>query len=94
MNIDGLREMLKTNLATIVFTKKDGSKREMHCTLIPDYLPVMQEPNPNITYGPSPFIITVWDLEQNAWRSIKFESILSIETDYFNYVVESTSSNS
>ena len=88
MDIDALREMLKTDLATIVFTKKDGTKREMHCTLLPEYLPVI-ELNPNIKYAPSPFIITVWDLEQNAWRSVKFESILSIETDYFNYVVES-----
>lgn len=89
MNIDELREMLKTDLATIVFTKKDGTKREMHCTMIPEYLPVMKEPNPNIKYGPSPTIVTVWDLEQNDWRSFKFDSILSIETDYFNYVVES-----
>ena len=88
MNIDSLRDMLKTNLATITFTKIDGTKREMHCTLIPEYLPPMKELNPNIKYGPSPVIITVWDLEQNDWRSFKFDSILSIETDYFNYVVE------
>lgn len=90
MNIDELRDLLKTDIATVTFTKKDGSKREMICTLIPDYLPVMSEPNPNIKYGPSPFIATVWDLEENAWRSFKFESVLSIETDYFNYVVERT----
>lgn len=88
MNIDELRELLKTDLATIVFTKKDGTKREMYCTLMPEYLPVI-ELDPRIKYAPSPFIVTVWDLEQNAWRSFKFESILSIETDYFNYVVES-----
>ena len=88
MDIDGLREMLKTDLATIVFSKVDGTKREMHCTLLPEYLPVM-EVNTNIKYRPSPTIVTAWDLEQNDWRSFKFESILSIETDYFNYVVES-----
>ena len=88
MNIDSLREMLKTDLATIVFTKIDGSMREMHCTLMPEYLPVI-ELDPRIKYAPSPVIITVWDLEQNAWRSLKFNSILSIEMDNFNYVVES-----
>jgi hypothetical protein len=88
MNIDSLREMLKTDLATIVFTKIDGTKREMHCTLMPEYLPVI-ELDPRIKYAPSPVIITVWDLEQNAWRSLKFNSILSIEMDNFNYVVES-----
>jgi hypothetical protein len=87
MDIDELREILKTELVTVVFTKKDGSKREMHCTMISEYLPVI-ELNPNIKYGPSPTIVTVWDLEQNAWRSFKFDSILSIETDNFNHVVE------
>ncbi len=88
MNIDELRTLLATDIATVTFTKKDGTKREMICTMIPEYLPVV-ELNPNIKYGPSPTIATVWDLEQNAWRSFKFDSVLSIETDYFNYVVES-----
>ena len=88
MDIEALRELLKTDLVTIVFTKSDGTKREMHCTMLPEYLPAMNEPNPNIKYGPSPTVVTVWDLEQNAWRSFKFDSLLSIETDYFNYVVE------
>lgn len=88
MNINELRELLKTDIATVVFTKIDGTKREMHCTLIPDYLPPPPVLDPNIKYSPSPFIITVWDLEQNAWRAFKFGSIISIETDYFNYVVE------
>ena len=89
MDINELRELLKTDLVTVNFHKMDGTKREMHCTMIPQYLPAMKELNPNIKYAPSPIIITVWDLEQNQWRSIKFDSILSIETDYFNYVVES-----
>ena len=88
MNIDELRELLTTDVVTVTFTKKDGNKREMICTMIQDYLPPLKEPNPNIKYGPSPFIVTAWDLEQNDWRSFKFDSILSIETDYFNYVVE------
>lgn len=88
MNIDELRDLLKTDIVTINFTKKDGTRREMHCTLLDEYLPVMNEPNPNIKYGPSPSIITAWDLEQNAWRSFKFDSVKSIDTDYFNYVVE------
>jgi hypothetical protein len=88
MDIEALRELLKTDLVTVVFTKSNGTKREMHCTMLPEYLPAMNEPNPNIKYGPSPTVVTVWDLEQNAWRSFKFDSLLSIETDYFNYVVE------
>ena len=86
MTIDDLREVLKKDVATVTFTKIDGSTRVMHCTLIEDYLPPIKE-FPNIKTGPSPFIATVWDLEQNAWRSFKFESVKSVETDEFKYVI-------
>lgn len=91
MNIEELRKLLKANLVTIVFTKKDGTKREMHCTTISDYLPDAAKGITNMP--PKEDIVTVWDLEQNGWRSFMFDSILSIETDDFNYVVESQKSN-
>ncbi len=86
MNIEELRKLLKNELVTVVFTKKDGTKREMHCTTISDYLPEVARGIVNMP--PKEDIVTVWDLEQNAWRSFMFNSILSIETDYFNYVVD------
>lgn len=91
MNIEKLRKLLTTDIVTVTFTKKDGSKREMICTTIQDYLPKNSEnPCSEIILVPaSPDIVTVWDLEQNGWRSFRFDSVKSIETDYFNYVVES-----
>lgn len=86
MTIDTLRELLKTDIVTVTFTKKDGSKREMICTTISDYLPEISGNNASM---PSDNLVTVWDLEQGGWRSFKFDSIKSIETDYFNYVVGS-----
>lgn len=88
MNIEGLRELLRTDIVTVTFTKKDGSKREMICTTIPDYLPMPEAITGNLS-KPSEDVVTVWDLEQNGWRSFRFDSVKSIETDYFNYVVES-----
>lgn len=94
MNIDELRELLKTDIVTVSFIKKDGSKREMICTTISDYLPA-HETNTDSPINfpehskPHPNLVTVWDLEQGGWRSFKFDSITSIETDYFNYVVGS-----
>lgn len=87
MNIEELRKLLKTDLVTVIFTKKDGTSREMHCTTISEYLPEIARSIVNMP--PKEDIVTVWDLEQNAWRSFMFSSILSIETDDFNYVVES-----
>lgn len=85
MNIEELRKLLTTDVATVVFTKKDGSSRTMICTTMSDYLP---EP-PSVPSVVSPTVVTVWDLEQSGWRSFRFDSVKSIETDYFNYVVES-----
>ena len=61
MDINELRELLKTDLVTVNFTKLDGTKREMHCTMLPEYLPPPRELNPNIKYSPSPVIVTAWD---------------------------------
>lgn len=84
MTIEELRKLLTTDIVTVTFTKKDGSKREMLCTTIADYLP---GGGGESTSKPSDSIVTVWDLDQQAWRSFKFDSILSIYTDYFNYAV-------
>ena len=86
MTIEELRKLLKTDLVTVTFTKKNGDKRVMLCTLIPSYLPG-GEAGGSSTSVPSDSIVTVWDLEQDAWRSFKFDTINSIETEYFNYVV-------
>jgi len=86
MNIEAIRNLLKTDLVTVVFTKKDGTKREMHCTTIPEYLPEIARSITNIP--PKEDIVTVWDLEQNGWRSFLLDSIVSVETDDFKYVAE------
>jgi len=88
MNIFELRTLLTTDVATIVFSKKDGSTRTMICTTMAEYLPEFEVSNEPLKSNESP-IVTVWDLEQNGWRSFRFDSVKSIETDYFNYVVES-----
>lgn len=88
MNIEELRKLLTSDIVTVTFTKKDGSNREMICTTIPDFLPMPEAITGNFA-TPSQDVVTVWDLEQSAWRSFRFDSVKSIETDYFNYVVES-----
>lgn len=85
VDIDILREMLSDDILFITFTKKSGEKRVMKSTLIGDYLPETKGSN-NL---PSDRYITVWDLESNGWRSFKYDSIISVDSDYFNYVVES-----
>ena len=84
MTIEELRKLLTTDIITVTFTKKDKSKRKMICTTIGDYLP---GGGGESTSKPNDSVVTVWDLEQQAWRSFKFDSITSVDSDYFNYAV-------
>ena len=86
MNIEELKKLLTTDIVTVLFTKKDGSKREMVCTTIPEYLPPSSKFE-HVKY-PNEKLVTVWDVASEGWRSFNFDSVLSIETDYFNYTVE------
>lgn len=85
MTIEELRKLLRTDIVTVNFTKKNGEIREMVCTTIPDYLP--QPTSSTSSSVQSDEIVTVWDLEIGAWRSFRFDSLNSVDTDYFNYVV-------
>ena len=75
-----IRELLKSNIIEVVFEKKDGSERKMFCTLIEEFLPSRGEEI--ISQGqPSDNNITCWDLEQNAWRSFRLDSVKSLEAE-------------
>lgn len=84
MNIGELRELLRTDIVTVSFTKKDGSTREMVCTTMPEYIPPVSGNSAS-----NEELVTVWDLENAGWRSFRFDSIQSVDTEYFNYVVGS-----
>ena len=67
-----LREMLQEKVLIVTFKKKDGSLREMQCTLISDFLPE--------TKGSGGYsgIVTVYDTEQEGWRSFREDSVIQV----------------
>lgn len=67
-------DLLKKHILKVTFTKKDGSLREMECTLIPQMIP---EVSGNPSY--SSVITTVFDLEKDQWRSFRNDSIINYE---------------
>lgn len=79
-----LKELLQNSVSTIVFTKVDGTERQMDCTLIAEYLPEQpvtekqQLLTESLTRKENPSTLSVWDLENNAWRSFRIDSIKSI----------------
>jgi hypothetical protein len=77
-----LREILKTSREpiTVTFKKANGATREMLCTLNPSYIPE----NLLGSAGKAkeqPHLLTVYDLEEDAWRSINFTHPVHYETE-------------
>jgi hypothetical protein len=79
--------LLKDNVCNVSFTKRDGTKRDMVCTLKPNMLPLRKtEPKDSGSANPKPEnVIVVFDLDKDAWRSFDIETVLSIN-EKENYV--------
>lgn len=75
-----LKTLLTENVLSILFKKADGTQRAMVCTLNADHLPIVEkkkEDEVKKVKTPSETNVVVWDIEKNAWRSFRFDSIIS-----------------
>ena len=81
-----LKEILSNTVSTVVFTKIDGTEREMKCTLLPEYLPTkpvvegQQLLTESLPKAENLSTLAVWDLEINGWRSFRIDSVKSVIT--------------
>ena len=81
-----LKEILSNTVSTVVFTKVDGTERELKCTLLPEYLP--QKPvvegqqllTEALPRKENPDTLAVWDMESNGWRSFRTDSVQAVIT--------------
>jgi len=83
---DWVRRLLQTTEVEVEFVKSDGTLRVMRCTLNPEQFPVVPT---TVTTGPVDGIVTeskprkqpdvhsirVFDLEQQEWRSFRFDRL-------------------
>jgi hypothetical protein len=74
-----LRNLLSAGSIGVVFTKKDGTEREMVCTLSAEMIPQDAAPKNSGRTQPTD-AIAVFDLEKGEWRSFRFDSIKSVFT--------------
>jgi len=74
---DKYLKALKETVCFVEFTKKDGSLREMYCTLKEDLMELPDRPlkkvTPEVATGP----LSVWDLENKGWRSFNPDSVIA-----------------
>jgi len=76
-----LRGHLRMGPVTVTFTKKDGTERVMKCTtdatLIMFKDPTVLE-SKGSTRKVNEDIIPVYDLEQSAWKSFRWDSVKQV----------------
>jgi len=79
-----MKDMLHEGVAEVVFTKKDGTERTMYCTLKPELLPVVQVKNldeSKTVRATSTDSLAVFDVEAQAWRSFKYDSVIDFSIE-------------
>lgn len=64
-----------TEKVTVTFEKKDGTVREMNCTLkdVPAYVP-----KTDIVRKKSEATISVYDIDNQDWRSFRIDSVRQV----------------
>ena len=78
MNKSEIAEMARAGVIDVTFTKKDGTFREMRCTLHESYLPPMMC-DTEIKTKDNPDVLAVWDIEVKGWRSFRLDSVMVVE---------------
>jgi hypothetical protein len=75
---DWLRTLLHEREVGITFIKKDGSERLMWCTLDESKIPSEFAPKGS-EKAKSDEVLPVFDVENDGWRSFRWDSITNIE---------------
>ena len=77
-------EKLHSSRCWVTFKKVNGDMRTMWCTLQKEYLPEQQDiEEVLVKSGDEPKSIAVWDLEKEAWRSFRIESMVRFEINSY-----------
>lgn len=75
-----MSSMLRMGSVKVTFQKKDGSLREMNCTL-QDGVVVPHEKTTERVKQENQEVCAVWDIDKGAWRSFRYDSITQIDID-------------
>lgn len=70
-------ERLQEHIIEVNFTKVSGEPRKMRCTLRADLLPPQEDIEESFTESDR---MIVWDMDKNAWRSFRLDSVTSVLT--------------
>ena len=69
---------LRSNTVKVLFTKQDGSQREMFCTLNEASIPSESLPKTPTVASTSQSAARVFDVEKQQWRSFRWDSVIKV----------------
>lgn len=73
------RQLFRNTLAStkvkVVFTKRDGTRRTMNCTLRSD-IAIPHEKTTEKVKKLNEDVCAVWDIDKGAWRSFRYDSVI------------------
>lgn len=64
----------------MTFTKSDGTERQMKCTLKEEFIQQYEKKTERVRKE-NEDVLSVWDLDNNGWRSFRVDSIKNIDFD-------------
>ena len=94
-----LKKLLEQNVIVVDFTKLDGDKCVMTCTLREDMKPRATKVDPmsqKKIREISDAVVSVWDVNAQGWRSFRYDRINSVDivdeykTEWYNKKVDTT----
>lgn len=68
-------EGLRNGSMLVVFTKADGTRREMHATLCEELIPEEKRPKEEVGSATSSEVQRVFDLKLKEWRSFRWDRV-------------------
>ena len=77
----GLLHDESTKDLCVVFTKKDGTEREMFCTLSEGKIPTDKQPKEGQSSETFGSALRVFDTQKEEWRSFRWDSIKEVRFD-------------
>jgi len=76
-----LREVLQDGIVNVTFTKVDGTKRDMRCTLNESLIPQSTSTEPKAERKVNDTVQRVFDLDKNEWRSFRKDSVIEFHQE-------------
>lgn len=79
---EDLKKILEQNVIIVDFTKLNGDKRIMTCTLREDMKPQATKTDPmsqKKVREVSDAVVSVWDVNAKGWRSFRYERINAVD---------------